>query len=119
MTGEDHIEIGRRVLNGLLDLCAIRPQRRSFVSASSNPQLEFWPELRINDRQRYRPNVGPWALGQRRLQTLAVALQRPEVAHVCGADIAREFGVTKQAINLDAQRIEKQLGIAMPTAHRG
>lgn len=134
----DHEEIGRRALNFLFDFIAVRPEPRERTKPT---KLELFPDYkakewalsewypdgnpwknraaRIQKAHRYRPNVGPWALGQRRLQTLAVALQRPEVSHVCGADIAREFGVTKQAINLDAQRIEKQFGIAMPTAHRG
>lgn len=122
MSAGDHEEIGRRILDFVFEFCAIRPQqRRSFVRSASSPQLELWPHLpsAAAATTRYRPNVGPWALGQRRLQTLAVALQRPEVSHVCGSDIAREFGVTKQAVNLDAQRIEKRFGIAMPTAHRG
>jgi len=116
MSSDDHVEAARKAVNFVLEFCAVkgswfepkedRQLRFPFAPAPMQPRVKNW-------------KAQPWLVGQRRLVVLATSLQRPECAHVDGASIARAFGVTKQAVNLDAQRIEKELGIAMPTAHRG
>jgi hypothetical protein len=117
MSNEDHVEVGRRVLNWALDFCAVKGSWFE-PAPTDDRQLRFpFAEPAMRPKQRAW-KAQPWVVGQRRLLVLATALRRPECAHVDGASIARAFGVTKQAVNLDAQRIEREFGIAMPTAHR-
>lgn len=117
MRSDDHHEVATRAVNFVLGFCAVKGPW--FERAADDGQLRFpFAEKPMQPKTR-KWKAQPWVVGQRRLLVLATALQRPECAHVDGASIARAFGVTKQAVNLDAQRIERELGIAMPTAHRG
>lgn len=58
-------------------------------------------------------------IAQRRILTLAWMLRTEDrLQHMNGAQIARAFGVTKQAVNLDVQHISKMFGFAAPSARR-
>lgn len=88
--GAEQVEIVERTIHRVLDFCGVRIR----------------PACQKDIR-----------LAVRRLTILAWMVRR-DGFDTDGAAIARAFGMTRQGVNLDVQRLSRELQLAAPTAHK-